>query len=156
MRKTALIVVALMALAGWSYAQGQHEAGNTGIGLIFGEPSGVSLKVWTGPKIAFDGAAAWSFVNGGSFQVHGDILFHSFGIFNIERGKAAIYYGFGGRFKTATDTEKARFSFRVPLGISYEFEGVSIELFFEVVPMLDIVPSTEASVGGGIGFRYYF
>jgi hypothetical protein len=156
MKKLALILTVLMAFAGMSYAQGGHQGGPTGIGLIFGEPSGVSFKFWTGSTIAFDAAAAWSFVNGGSFQVHGDIIFHSFNLFRVERGRAALYYGFGGRFKTAHDTEKARVSFRVPIGVSYEFEGAAIELFFEVAPMLDLAPETQAAVGGGLGFRYYF
>jgi hypothetical protein len=156
MKKLTFLMILLTAVAGMSYAQTGHQGGNTGIGLIFGEPTGLSLKYWTTSTIALDGAAAWSFVNGGSFEVHADLLFHSFQLFHVDRGRVALFYGFGGRFKTATDTEKARVSFRVPIGIAYEFEGVPIELFFEVAPMLDIVPSTEAAIGGGMGFRYYF
>jgi hypothetical protein len=149
------MLLVLAVCAGISFAQANHQGGNTGLGLIFGEPSGVSLKVWTSRTIAFDAAAAWSFVDGGSFQIHGDLLFHSFDLFNVEKGKMALYYGFGARLKTKSDTD-AKFSFRVPLGISYEFDGAPIELFFEIAPMLDIVPKTEASFGGGMGFRYYF
>ena len=47
-------------------------------------------------------------------------------------------------------------SARVPLGISYEFAKTSIELFIEVVPMLDLVPETTVGIAGGAGFRYYF
>jgi len=156
MRKAALILILLAAVAGAAHAQTGRSGGDVGLGLIFGEPTGVSFKYWTGRTVAIDAAAAWSFINGGSFQVHGDLLFHSFDIFRVEKGRMALYYGFGGRFKTKTDTEGARLSFRVPLGISYEFERAPVELFVEVAPMLDVTPKTEGNIGGGIGFRYYF
>jgi hypothetical protein len=156
MKKIALIIIALAALAGLAQAQAGRSGGNTGIGIIFGEPTGVSFKFWTGRTVAIDAAAAWSFVDGSSFQLHGDLLFHSFDLFQVEKGRMALYYGFGGRFKTKDANDKARLSFRVPLGISYEFERAPIEMFVEIAPMLDLVPKTEGAIGGGIGFRYYF
>ncbi len=156
MKKCVLIILFLAAAAGMAHAQTGRTGGNTGLGIIFGEPTGVSFKYWTGRTVAIDAAAAWSFINGGSFQVHGDLLFHSFDIFRVEKGRMALYYGFGGRFKTKTDTDDARLSFRVPVGITYEFERAPFELFIELVPMLDLTPKTEGDIGGGIGFRYYF
>ncbi len=158
MKKIALMAILLTVVGGMALAQGR-TGGNVGIGLIFGEPSGLSAKFWTSRTVAFDAAAAWSFVNGGSFQAHGDILFHSYDLFRVERGRMALYYGFGGRFRTARENvvdDKATLSFRVPVGISYEFENTPFELFFEVVPMLDLIPKTDAAIGGGMGFRYYF
>lgn len=149
MKKTAVALILLTAAAGVSFG----GDGNIGLGLIFGEPSGISFKLWTGNTTAIDGAAAWSFVGGGFFQVHSDLLFHNFNLFEVEKGKMALYYGFGGRVKMADQTQV---SLRVPVGISYEFEDTSIELFLEVVPMLDLAPSTEAGIAGGIGFRYFF
>jgi hypothetical protein len=150
MKKAALMLIILGCLAGLSFGR----EGDVGLGIILGEPTGVSFKMWTGKTVAIDGGAAWSFVNGGTFfQIHGDLLFHSFDLFQVEKGKMALYYGFGGRVKFAAET---LVSLRVPLGISYQFEKTSIELFLEVVPMLDIVPATEVGVAGGAGFRYYF
>ncbi|HVP91111.1 MAG TPA: hypothetical protein VMS75_07845 [Terriglobales bacterium] len=158
MKQRALVILFLFlaAAVGMAHAQTGRAGGNTGLGIIFGEPTGVSFKYWTGRTVAMDAAAAWSFVNGGSFQFHTDILFHSFDIFRVEKGRMALYYGFGGRFKTKTDTDRARLSFRVPIGISYEFERAPVELFVEIAPMLDLTPKTEGNLGGGIGFRYYF
>ena len=149
MKKVALLLIILGCLAGLSFGQN----GDIGLGLIFGEPTGLSAKLWTGKTTAFDAGAAWSFVNGGFFQIHGDLLFHDFNLFKVEKGKMALYYGFGGRVKMADVTI---ISVRVPIGISYQFEKTAIELFLEVVPMLDIVPATEVGIGGGAGFRYYF
>jgi hypothetical protein len=156
MKKTVLIILFLAAAAGLAQAQTGRAGGNTGLGVIFGEPTGVSFKLWTSRSVAFDAAAAWSFVGGGSFQFHADIIFHSFDLFKVEKGRMALYYGFGGRFKSETDTDKAKLSFRLPVGISYEFERSPFELFVEIAPMLDLTPETKGDIGGGIGFRYYF
>jgi hypothetical protein len=59
----------------------------------------------------------------------------------------------GGRIKFADDLTV---SLRVPIGISYEFERTPVELFLEVVPMLDLIPSTDVDMAGAVGFRYYF
>lgn len=149
MKKAALMLIILGCLAGLSFGRD----GNIGLGLIFGEPTGLSAKLWTGKTTAFDAGAAWSFTSGGFFQVHGDFLFHDFNLFKVDKGRMALYYGFGGRVKMADVTI---ISVRVPIGISYQFEKTAIELFLEIVPMLDIVPATEVGIGGGAGFRYYF
>jgi len=149
MKEAALVLIVLGCLAGLSFGR----EGDVGLGIILGEPTGLSFKMWTGKTMAFDAGAAWSFVSGGFFQIHGDWLFHNFNLFQVDTGKMAFYYGFGGRVKFEDQT---RLSLRVPVGISYEFEKTSIELFLEVVPMLDILPATEVDIAGGVGFRYYF
>ncbi len=156
MKKAALIFIMLVAVAGASHAQTGRTGGNLGIGIIFGEPTGVSFKYWTGKTIAIDMAAAWSFADGSSFQIQGDLLFHSFDLFHVDTGRMALYYGFGGRFKTKDENGDAKLSFRVPIGISYEFQRTPVEIFVELAPMLDLTPKTQGAIGGGIGFRYYF
>lgn len=148
--KKALIAAALMLLVvGAARAMDKPF----GLGLIFGEPSGISFKYWTGNTTAIDAGAAWSFINESAFQMHGDLLFHNFNVFQVDRGRMALYYGFGARLKLA---DRTKFSLRVPLGISYEFERADIEIFMEVVPMMDLAPATQAAIAGGVGFRYYF
>ncbi len=45
---------------------------------------------------------------------------------------------------------------RVPLGFSYVPEEVSIDVFFEIVPVFDLMPETALGINGAIGCRYYF
>jgi hypothetical protein len=149
MKKAALFLILLGCIAGLSFGR----EGNIGVGIILGEPTGLSLKWWRGRTMALDAGAAWSFANGDYLQVHGDILFHNFDVFNVERDKMALYYGFGGRVKFE---DKTVVSLRLPVGISYEIAKTSIELFLEIVPMLDVVPDTKFGVAGGAGFRYFF
>ena len=87
------------------------------------------------------------------------MLFHNFDLFKVETGKMALYYGIGGRVKFGEDAaggNETTVSVRIPVGLTYEFEKTPIELFLEFVPMLDLIPSTEFRLAGGIGARYYF
>lgn len=156
MKKAVLIIALFAAVAGMTFAQTGRAGGNTGLGIIFGEPTGVSFKYWTGRTMAIDAVAAWSFADGSSFQLHADLLFHSFDLFQVERGRMVLFYGFGGRIKTKDINGDFVMSFRLPIGISYEFERAPVEIFVEIAPMLNLIPSTQAAIGGGIGFRYYF
>lgn len=51
---------------------------NVGVGLMLGEPTGVSVKSWFGRKSAFDIGAAWSLAGRNeALLMHADYLFHS-------------------------------------------------------------------------------
>jgi hypothetical protein len=150
MKKAAFLFILAGCVAGLSYGDTSH---NVGLGIMLGEPTGLTVKWWPSQTTAFDVGAAWSFVNEKNFQIHGDFLLHNFNLFRVETGRMALYYGAGARIKFADDLT---ISLRVPIGISYEFERTPVELFLEVVPMLDLIPSTEPNMAGAIGFRYYF
>ncbi len=125
-----------------------------GLGIILGEPTGISCKLWTKQNIAINGAAAWSIEEKKSFHLHGDYLIHRFGYFNIKEGKLPVYHGIGGRIKLTKD--KYAFGVRFPFGLSYIYEKESIDIFYEIVPILNLFPSTTFNLNGGIGVRYYF
>ena len=48
-----------------------------GLGIILGEPTGISFKSWLSTTTAFDMAAAWSFVDEDALHLHGDYLVHN-------------------------------------------------------------------------------
>jgi hypothetical protein len=157
MKKAAFALLLLGCLAGLSFAESNH---NIGLGIMLGEPTGISFKMWSRQTVGWDAGAAWSFVGGKYFQIHSDFLLHNFNLFKVDTGRMALFYGAGARLKFGSnDTDGGSdviLSLRVPVGISYEFEKTPIELFLEVVPMLDLIPSTEVQMAGAIGFRYYF
>jgi hypothetical protein len=134
-----------------SFLMAQDEG--FGLGVILGEPSGISFKSWLGHKTAMAGGAAWSFENRGSVHFHLDYLFHDFDFIEVEKGTWTFYYGIGGRVRTRT---KTRVGVRIPLGLSYLFEETPIEIFMEIAPILDLTPRTDFYFSGGIGARYYF
>ncbi len=124
-----------------------------GVGVILGEPAGVSLKKWLGEKTAIDGALAWSFANNGAFHLHADYLIHDFNLIRVKQGKLPVYFGIGVRIKNDKDLTV---SARLPVGISYIFMKAPIDIFFEFALLLDIIPGSEIRFNSGIGFRYYF
>ena len=126
-----------------------------GAGLILGEPIGASLKYWLNDKIALDGAVAWSFWHEDNFEFHADALFHEFDWIPVSQGKLAVYYGGGFRIKLQ-DNDDDRFGIRGPVGISYLFEHVPVDIFVEVGPVIDLTPSVRGGVTGGIGARFWF
>lgn len=150
MKRTAIVLILFACLAGLSFGQSKH---NIGLGFMLGEPTGISFKIWNRQTVAFDAGAAWSIVDEKHFQIHGDILLHNFNLFRVETGRMALYYGAGARIWFAADTVV---SMRIPFGLSYEFERTPVELFLEVVPMIDLIPATEIGMAGAVGFRYYF
>ena len=124
-----------------------------GAGIVLGEPTGLTAKVWMGEHSALDAAVAWSFVGDGSLYVHGGYLFHFASPVGIEEGELLPYAGAGAKVVFADDPE---FGIRVPLGVAYFFEGAPVEVFLELAPGLQLFPETEADVTGGIGGRFYF
>jgi hypothetical protein len=126
---------------------------NFGLGIVVGEPTGISGKYWTSRTTAIDGAVAWSFNHEGSFYIHGDFLKHHFEIIDISEGQMPLYYGIGAKAVFADD---GIFGAHVPLGIAYLFEGAPLDVFLEIRPGLNLLPATEFDMSGGIGVRYYF
>ena len=129
------------------------QSSGFGLGAVFGEPTGLSAKVWTGDKTAIDGALAWSFYSPGFLHLHADFLIHNFDLIDVNEGKLPLYFGFGAFVNFASDLG---LGIRIPLGLAYHFDSAPLEIFAEVVPGLSLLPATDFYIGGGIGIRYYF
>jgi len=142
-----------------------------GIGIMVGEPTGLSAKAWTGEGQAFAFGLAWGGLGrgGGYFHAHADYLFHNFSLINVSKGRMALHYGPGVRVRSWTGDRywnrgrwydsrggHTRLGVRFPVGLTYLFEGAPIDIFLEAAPALDIVPGTSFDVDGALGFRYYF
>lgn len=159
MKKTLLL--AFFLLAGLSHRVPAQDRG-FGLGIVIGEPTGISLKNWQGRTTALDGAIAWSFAGNDFIQLHGDYLSHNFSLLKVEEGQLPFYYGIGGRIKftggdnNKDNADKTRLGVRLPLGLAYLFEKVTLDIFVEVVPVLDLVPETQFDLNAAIGIRYFF
>jgi len=123
-----------------------------GLGIIVGEPTGLSAKLWTTEHTALDAALAWSFAGDGFLRLHSDLLWHKH-YFEVEKGQLPVYFGVGAKLVFASDLE---LGIRIPIGISYQFESGPFEVFLELVPVLNLLPKTRIDFDGGIGARYYF
>jgi hypothetical protein len=149
MKRFLLLCSMLILCASISRAQNK----GFGLGIILGEPTGISGKYWLSNKTAIDGGLAWSFVNGTSFHLHGDHLWHVFDAIKAEQTTIPVYFGVGGRIKSGT---KSAFGVRIPGGIAVLVTSVPLDVFLEIAPILDLAPSTGLSANGGIGVRFFF
>jgi hypothetical protein len=138
-----------------------------GVGVIVGEPTGLSVKKWISPTHAIDAALAWSFSGNDSVQIHSDYLFHNFGVLRTDssEGRLPLYYGLGARVKLKGDNNDndrhdndndVRVGLRIPFGISYLFAQAPLDIFAEVVPVLDVVPDSDVDINVALGARFYF
>ncbi len=156
-RIAGVVFCTLTVLFGFC-GQALAEGSGLGLGIILGEPTGVSAKLWLSGAVAVDAAAGWAFLNRHNnynyIHLHGDILHHYF--LPVPAGELPLYYGIGARVRLASDEEKVRLGVRVPVGLEYLFEPVPLGCFFELVPLLDLIPETQFGVNGGLGIRYYF
>jgi hypothetical protein len=133
------------------------QQGDFGLGVIVGEPTGLSWKIWSRGTTAIAGAAAWSFGGRDAFHLHADYLFHHFRFFTVSKGRLPFYYGLGVRFLFHEEGEdRTRVGVRLPLGIEYIFAGPPLSLFMEIVPILDLAPGTDFDLNGAVGIRFYF
>lgn len=131
------------------------QSGDFGLGIILGEPTGLSAKVNMGNS-AFAGGVAWSFSGRSSrLHLHLDYIYQNFDLINVDVGRMGFYYGFGGRILLREHSDNL-LGVRFPIGLNYFFENSPVELFLEVVPIFDIAPGTNFSGNSGFGVRYYF
>jgi len=149
-----LVVILALLVALFSCTPTVAQDRGFGLGIIVGEPTGLSFKKWSGDTTAIGGAVAWSFGKKNVLHLHGDYLVHNFNLLKVEEDKLALYYGIGGRIKIIKD--ESRVGVRIPLGINYIFEKAPLDIFLEFVPLLDLVPSTNFELNGAIGIRYRF
>ncbi|MAO63462.1 MAG: hypothetical protein CL666_00530 [Balneola sp.] len=134
-------------------AQVNGQGGDVGLGVMLGEPTGISAKIWNNERSAFALGAAWSFGRYDAIHLHGDYILHSW-FSEVEQGSLAFYYGIGARL--ALGDPDTHIGVRVPLGLNYIVPDSQIGLFVEAVPVLDLTPSTDFDGNGALGIRYYF
>ena len=128
------------------------EANNLGLGIILGEPTGLSGKMYLSGNTAIDAAASWSFRND-NFYFHADYLRHFPGLLGRDLEPLTPYAGLGGLLYVHEDP---MLGVRFPLGLSLFIPDTQFEVFLELGPGLLLIPETDFDFTGGIGARYYF
>jgi hypothetical protein len=153
--RAASVVAALFAL-GAAPAQAEKTFG---IGVILGDPSGLTGKVFLNENHALDFGLGDPLGKG--FYLYGDYLLHFPGVF--PPSEFSFYLGAGAGFhrwekdnRGRGDDEENRLEARLPVGLEYMTQKVPLGLFVELAPALRISPDMEFEFRGGLGARYYF
>lgn len=163
-RIAAAAALVIVAGAG-SPALAQDEKGAFGLGLIVGEPTGLSAKLYLSDDQAI-AAAVGGAVIGRGIQVHADYLFHPWILETTETFVLPAYIGPGLRILShdrgrGIDND-VHIGARGVVGMLFDFRRVPLDVFVEVAGIFEY--RTASDDHGGIGFdinagagvRYYF
>lgn len=137
-----------------------------GLGVILGEPTGFSAKLWTSADKAFDFGLGWSiggdrigrfdgnYDGGRRIHLHMDYLWHAFEIIRTDV-RLPVYYGFGGRFNNGAGYNGS-LAIRGVFGLAWLPREAPVDVFLELVPSLQFTSPTGFAMDAGIGARYFF
>lgn len=148
--KKIIMVAVLCAMAGPAAAL---QAKNYELGVIVGEPTGISGKMELADGTALDAAAAWSFSGEDRLSLHADKLWYRHDVFKVKSGRLPLYYGLGVRLKLE---DKSKAGIRVPIGLQYYLPDSRLTFFGELAPILDLAPDTDLEFNVAVGFRVIF
>lgn len=164
----SLVVFSLTLLAWNAQAQTpQTQSGKTwGVGIILGDPTAITLKHRISERRALDFGFGYHWHD--SFLFYGDYLFQFPGTFKTDSKEVNTivpYVGVGPAVSFHTEEKRKRVGDRevkvalmgrIPLGLNFVIPDSPLELFAEIVPLINIIPGLDFGVGGGIGIRVFF
>jgi hypothetical protein len=148
--RTARLVVLFVVL---SFAPARADTGQFGLGLIVGQPTGITGAYELSDHTALDAALGLGFFNDRNFYAHLEFDYYLPTLIRWEPADLSAYVGIGGFFIAHNDPG---FGARAPFGLSLDFNNAPIQVFLEASLLLLIVPDSALDVRGALGFRYYF
>lgn len=152
--KNQLIAALILSFSALSSAHAVSSrvgsAQDLGLGTELGQPMGVTAKYWLNSTLAVDAAMGYHFNS--NFDMHSDVLWHTFSSFGLTDGRMPFYAGLGGRVLFGNDSQ---FGIRLPFGASYLPSTDPLELFVELAPVVQVAPSLGVDIDGIVGVRLY-
>jgi hypothetical protein len=151
LKRFQLILIAFFMVVSFESFFAQQRT--FGLGIIIGEPTGLSSKLWTSPTTALDFGLGWSIGgdrlgmnniqnNGGSrIHFHLDYLLHLFNAVGSTE-QYPIYYGIGARFNSGGGYYNS-LAVRFVLGLAWMPRETPFDLFIEFVPSLQLTSETR-------------
>lgn len=146
-----------------------------GLGLELGEPSGLNGKVFVGRATAIDFGVGYAYEHyyyGDGLHVYGDVLFHPTTLVRADAFYMPFYIGGGLRFWDFDYCDRnictyggSAVGLRIPIGIAFDFNRVPLDIFAQLVPVIDFVRGdyydryrdrTHLAIDGSVGIRFWF
>jgi hypothetical protein len=124
----------------------------TALGILLGEPSGISLRIDRFPVMGFGWSAFDHYGHDGRFYLHADywIIEEQLHVLQPSTGVPDWYLGAGAAMSFGHDFS---LGFRIPVGLQFVFRE-KFELFCEIVPGLRLISDVHGTIAGGIGLRF--
>jgi hypothetical protein len=155
------------------------EANKTfGLGLELGEPTGLNGKYFFSDATALDFGIGYLYQHyyyGDGANIYADILWHPTTLVSAEAFELPFYIGAGLRFWSFDYCDRnpnpdicyrgSSLGVRIPLGISFDFNSAPLDIFLQLVPVIDFVNGdyydryndrTHIGIDFSLGFRFWF
>lgn len=143
----------------------EGEPEGFGMGVVIGEPTGLSFAYRTGEWTNIQAGLGWSFSNS-RIHLTGDYTRNLF----IARPEDTpevrfpIYVGVGGRVKLGFNEDDGKgkdeasnsVGVRFPIGAAVLPTHQRLDVFLEIAPVLLLLPSTAFRLDGALGARIFF
>lgn len=134
------------------------QAGNFGLGLAFGAPTGVTGKIFLSNTGAIDILVGEMWDDGWWYEedlvLSVDYLSHVAELAQGSDARLDFYIGGGANLWFGDWNES--FAAEMPIGLSVMFQNAPVELFVELAPMIMFRNDVDFVTGGSLGARYYF
>lgn len=160
MKHLSLLLIAFGLLLSAQQVDAQQQTNSFGLGVMVGEPTGISAKYWISNNNALAFGLGWSAYHhrynetGSRVHFHMDYLWHSFDAIRSEEN-FAVHYGIGGRFKDRGG-DNGSIAVRGVLGLNWLPSDSPFDVFIELAPSLELTPATGFGFDGALGARFYF
>jgi hypothetical protein len=151
MKKSALAVCGWFVFLACSYGQEQ----GFGIGVMVGDPTGITAKLWMTRNSALQfGFALSDNFKGNRALISADYLWHSYDVIRTTE-RFPVFYGVGGALNSGGGASAA-LGVRGVAGVAWMSRSIPIDVFFQIVPTVTIIPAGSFGVGWGLGVRFFF
>ena len=130
-------------------ARGFQANKTFGLGLELGEPTGLNGKYFLSGSTALDFGVGWIYRHyyyGDGLHLYGDVLWHPTSLVSTAAFELPLYIGVGLRYWDFDYCDRgvcgyggSTLGIRVPVGISFDFNNVPLDIFLQLVPVLDFV-----------------
>jgi hypothetical protein len=129
--------------------------GDKALGLMLGNPSGLTGKYWLEDNVAIDAGLGISLGGRSKVSAHSDYLLHRESAFYFnDTHPLDLYYGGGLRMKFGDDD--IDLGIRAPVGVVHNLADQKADVFLEVAPILDLFARFGLEIHLLAGGRYYF
>lgn len=156
-------IIVLVAAGAPAHAQGT-EKGSFGAGIMAGEPTGITVRLYLKDDQAVQGAVGSAFIGNG-LQGHIDYCFHPWILTEKDTFTLPVYVGpgvrlikyYGGR---GSEDNYYAIGLRAVIGIVFDFKNVPLDAFLEGAGVVEYGFRDDKGFGLSINFgggvRYYF
>ena len=136
------------------------DKGTFGIGLILGEPTGISAKLYLKDDQAVQAGVGFAFIGDG-LHLHVDYVFHPWILQSADTFVLPVYIGPGVRIinrEKGRDDQQLAIGVRAVAGLLFDFKAVPLDVFVEVAGLVEFEfdDGPGLDINASAGARYYF